>query len=52
MEDSISSANQVRGYEPKPMSAEQGWDLEQVTVSEVAVGCGCPAVNRIARLHF
>lgn len=34
------------------MSADWGWDLEQVTVSEVAVGCGCPRVNRIALLHF
>lgn len=52
MEDAISSANQVRGHEPKPMSADQGWDLEQVTVSEVAVGRGCPEVNRIAHFHF
>ena len=36
----------------KPMGAEQGRGLEQVTASEDAVDCGSSGVNRIARLHF
>lgn len=36
----------------KPMGADQGRGLEQVTAGEVAVDCGCSGVNRIASLYF
>lgn len=35
----------------KPMGAGQGRGLEQVTVNEVAVGCGCFWMNGLAPFH-
>lgn len=36
----------------KPMGADQGRGLEQVTAREVAVDCGGSGVKRRASLHF